>query len=261
VSEADLQFLRDRFKHWRSQKCAQVNELWQELPSDDPLFCPISLFRTMDSGRLERAHTNTLAWLLDPRKEHGFGAALTEALLSWVAGADSRRMKVDKIRSEHPIEMPEEGGRGRIDVLATGGWLDGANETHGWVLALEAKIDAGEQDGQLAIYDQWLNSQYPNDTKLRVFLTSDGRAAETSANDWAPLSFLKLVCLFRRAVGGLKEKPGYHFVRFYLSGVLQDICGWSIPIRKDQGDPYAVADYLAAVHESLGKEDASESTW
>jgi hypothetical protein len=56
--------------------------------------------------------------------------------------------------------------------------------------------------------------------------------------------------IFRAVYGGLRDKPGFHFLRFYLAGVLQDICGWPRKITADAPDPYAVASYLKAVHDS-----------
>src|SRR5262245_56355407 len=72
VSDANLHFLANRFDAWRRSTQEFVRTRLRELSDDDPLRCPISLFRTMDYGRLETAHTRTLAWLLDPQREHGF---------------------------------------------------------------------------------------------------------------------------------------------------------------------------------------------
>lgn len=72
-TDSRLNDLGERVQGWRTRVQQEVQEALRQLPADDPLRCPISLFGTMDYGRLETAHTNALAWLLDPRKAHGFG--------------------------------------------------------------------------------------------------------------------------------------------------------------------------------------------
>src|SRR5437016_4569566 len=87
ASDSNLLFLANRFHDWRKATQERVRVRLVELSDDDPLRCPISLFRTMDYGRLETAHTRTLAWLLDPEREHGFGQILIAALLRRLFGA------------------------------------------------------------------------------------------------------------------------------------------------------------------------------
>jgi hypothetical protein len=245
ASDASLVFLANRFEEWRSVTRASLRTRLMELPDDDPLRCPISLFRTMDYGRLEIAHTRALAWLIDPKREHGFGNTLIAALLRRLSGGDcSNTLRVERVESEYPIDGS--GAKGRLDVLAEGAWGDGGR--NGWVLVIEAKVDAWEGEDQLLKYERWLRSNAASRDAFRVFLTPDGRAPETG--DWGPLSFLELVQIFRAVYGGLRHAPGFHFLRFYLAGVLRDICGWPQEITADAADPYAVASYLKAVHES-----------
>jgi hypothetical protein len=62
------------------------------------------------------------------------------------------------------------------------------------------------------------------------------------------------VQIFRKVYPKLKHAPGFHFLRFYLAGVLQDICGWPKKLTADTPDPYAVASYLKTVHDSESQE-------
>jgi len=221
-----------------------------ELPADDPLRCPISLFRTMDYGRLETAHTRTLAWLLDPKKneEHGFGHALLEALLGRLADRDHfDRLNVDRVVGEYPLEGSA--GNGRLDVLAEGDW-ESMGEHVLWTLVIEAKVDAWEGEGQLDKYDEWLRSHAAGREKYRVFLTPKGRAPDSGTEEWESLSFLELVRIFRPVYGGLRDAPGFHFLRYYLAGVLHDVCRFPRNVGEDAADPYAVASYLKAVRDS-----------
>jgi hypothetical protein len=155
ASDADLPFLANHFDEWRRRTKEFVRTHLAELDKDDPLKCPISLFRTMDYGRLETAHTRALAWLLDPKGEHSFGAILLAALLRRLSDHDySDGLRVERVESEYPIDGSE--AKGRLDVLAEGTWED--KERGGWVLVIEAKVDAWEGEDQLQKYERWLQS-------------------------------------------------------------------------------------------------------
>ncbi len=249
-SDGDLRLLAERFDKWRNTAREHLNSHLKELDADDPLLCRISLFRTMDSGRLETAHTRTLAWLLDPGKdeEHGFSDTLMAALLEQLANRSRfDRLYVQEVVSEYPLEGSA--GKGRFDILARGEW-ERSDERVRWILVIEAKVDAWEGEGQLDKYDEWLASHADGREIYLVFLTADGRESETGCDEWKPWSFLKLVQVFRQVYPHLATARGFHFLRFYLAGVLQDICGWPRHVTADAPDPYAIASYLNAVHAS-----------
>lgn len=255
ASDDDLLFLANRFDKWRKATQEFVRARRAELDEDDPLLCPISLFRTMDSGRWEKAHTRTLAWLLDPRKddEHGFGNTLLAALLGHLAGRDHfDRLQVERVVGEHFLDGSA--GEGRLDVLAEGEW-ENMGERVRWTLVIEAKIGASEGEGQLDKYDEWLDLHAGDRETYRVFLTPDARPPKTGCEEWKAFSFLELVKTFRKVYGELRHAPGFHFLRFYLAGVLQDVCGFPRNIGEDAADPYGVASYLKTVHDSP-REDA-----
>jgi len=246
ASEDNLLFLAKRFDKWRKLTEDLVRQRVRSLAHDDPLKCPISLFRTMDAGRLEVAHTRILAWLLNPDAEHGFGTTLLAALLTRISGMDcSHGLRVMQVKTEYPTDS---GVKGRLDVLAEGAWEDPSRK--GWVLVIEAKIDAGEGEDQLQKYETWLRSKAVGRKIIRIFLTADRRPPETGAVEWEVLSFLDLVRIFRAAYGTLLHAPGFHFLRFYLAGILHDVCHFPRNIEKETADPYALASYLDSVCEA-----------
>jgi hypothetical protein len=257
ISVAELTSLADALNKWRSGYQQFLKQELDQVPCDDPLHGPVSLFRTMDFGRLETAHTRALAWMLDNRREHGFGNQLLEALLRHLMkGRRIRVTHVDNVESEFLIHFgPARTEAGRIDVLAKGRWEEMGKEVS-WLLVIEAKIDAEESEDQLSQYDDWLKRYSQPTEVIRVFLTPNGRAPRTSPA-WKVLSFVDLASVFRRVLPGLKDTPGYHFLRYYLTGVLQDICGWPASISSDCKNPYAVVDYLKSVTRINETEDGN----
>src|SRR5262245_54127029 len=87
---------------------------------------------------------------------------------------------------------------------------------------------------------------------------TDGRPPTTAKQDWMQLSFVDLARILRRAFADLRDKPGYHFLRFYVAGVFKDICRWSIPIQPSEycNDPYGIVAYLKTVQEAKTKEES-----
>lgn len=248
ISVADLTSLAEELKAWRCDQQRLLQQYLAKLPSDDPLLGSVSLFRTMDYGRLETAHTRALAWMLGNR-EHGFGKQLLEALLRHLLkGRRIRLIHVDKVESESLVHFgPARTEAGRIDILAKGRWEEMEKEVS-WLLVIEAKIDAEESEDQLSQYDEWLGRYYPQPTEvIRVFLTPNGRAPGTGSAGWKVLSFVDLGSVFRHVLPGLQNTPGYHFLRYYLTGVLQDICGCPASISSDYKNPYVAVDYLESV--------------
>lgn len=240
ISMADLNSIAERLHEWRINRQRALKNMLDNLHKDDPLISKVSLFGTMDYGRLETAHTRTLAWLLD-KKEHGFGHRLLEALLRSLMNDNSLHITdLQEIKSEHWTN------NGRIDVFAKGRWkVQNTSEDKSWVLAIEAKIDANKSDDQLSRYDEWLNSHHSDTELLRVFLTQDARASKTHTNNWQPLSFSKMAGIFWH-VSGLQDCQGYHFLRYYLTGVLREICDTQNPMESIDTDPYTAINYLRA---------------
>ena len=153
---------------------------------------------------------------------------------------------VESVQSECGVECElEEESSGRLDVLAEGRWAREGRES-AWRMVIEAKIDAAEGDEQLARYDAWLAER--GGDVVRVFLTPDGRAPATGGDvKWQRMSFLELAEVFGAALPELQGTHGYHFLRYYLAGVLRDVCGVSVDVSSESSNPYAAVEYLRTV--------------
>jgi hypothetical protein len=241
TSPVDLDWLANQFRTWRARQQERLRHLLNDLhEDDDPLRCPVSLFGTMDRGRLETAHTKTLAWLLDPSREHGFGDRLLRAVLGAVRGPDAECSDA-RVDSEFMLWGDE--AEGRLDILIRGR----SNNSPGWLLVIEGKVDALEGHEQLDRYDAWIARWEPDRTAYRVFLTPKGHAAETGGGAWQPMSFLQLAGVLRSAMSAVRQAPGYHFLRYYLAGILMDICQWKLPLQPDAADPFGAVEYMCSI--------------
>lgn len=205
---------------------------------DNPLFSTVSLYGSMDIGRLEVAHTNTLAWLLNPYAEHGFDSLL-KALLAHLDQTSHWPQHFElidvSVTSEHVIST------GRVDVWAEGRRLDASTGiTTPWLIVIECKIDHSVADNQLEKYEdeviKWKKENHGE--AFYVFLTPDKHETETGKVKWEPLSFEDLFVIFWKQAKYLEKEPGYQFLRLYLAGILKDVQRLAIPIGNQKSSPY-----------------------
>jgi hypothetical protein len=250
VRGADLAELAHLFdEKWaRARKRLGGEKWWERLHPYHPLLCRIGLFRTLDLGLHETAHTGALAWLMDPGGDHGFEDILLRAFLKRIFGLDTEpQLSNVSIMSE--IRAGE--NRDRLDVLMKGMWTVSGRKTEKWMVVVEAKIEATEGEDQCARYVDHLREDIESADRHRfVFLTQDGRAPVTQSKitsvKWMSLSFIQLMALIGRRLHKLTGRPGFEILRHYMTGVLKDLyqlnCGE--PIR-ERDDIYSIGEYLS----------------
>jgi hypothetical protein len=132
-----------------------------------------NIFRVLERERREvTTHSRFLAHLLDPKASHGQGSLfLREFLVAAPIGLQEPRVSKDgwEVRPELPTWF------GNIDIIIRCRRL--------WCcVIIENKIDAGDQEGQLARYYRWLkHSPYELSESRLMYLTIDGRNASRVA--------------------------------------------------------------------------------
>jgi len=221
-------------------KVTEKIEPLRKTDPENPLFCNVSLYAPMDYGRLEVAHTRTLAWLLDPSKEHGFGASLFSALFPLFDNeiAKDRPFKIKDVRSENTHYDSANEILGRTDIWIEGKWDDDGKS---FLVVIEAKIDAPEGKDQLNRYEMAINRHNIEDV-FHVFLTPNGREAEGNTGiNWHPVSFSRIAGRLAVVSRDLKKTPGYYFLRFYITSIIRDILGWK---KIEESNPYQLLSYL-----------------
>lgn len=249
VPDHDLSKLARRF---RVIKDSAINDLggkdWlKKLPANDPLRCRVGLFGTLDLGLRETAHTRALAWLLDPRAEHGFGDALLQAFLQ-----DAFRLSGSPELTDVRVssELPSGKSQDRLDIFLEGRWTLPERQAEDWMVIVEAKIQAVEGEDQCARYEsQFRKRMAGSDRTSLVFLTPEGRKAKSSTNrgtsGWKTLSFIRLMALFRQRLPSLEGLPGVEFLRLYMTGVLEDLYDLYCGRIGECDDVYRICEYLS----------------
>jgi hypothetical protein len=227
VSVEDLERLESELQEWGRRCDRELNEELANLPENHPIKCPISLLGIRGCGRLEVAHTRTLAWLLNPRESHGFGKAMLDVLLrSFQGGRKLVAFDVREVDAERFYRNSDGADAGRTDIWIELTWRNPTGMKPRLVV-IEAKVDASEGDEQLSRYNkaikEWLaEHRSTGSTVWRIFLTRTAEEAETGKG-WMQLSFSSLARIFWGTSNSLATTPGYHVLRFYLAGVLKDI--------------------------------------
>lgn len=188
-----------------------------------PLVGSVSVFRALGFRRDEVSHTQSLAWLLDPQQDHGFGDALLRRFVGAVTcdgDVDLERLRAfilaqattrARATAEYSLSATC-----RADVIVEGH----ASGADGWSLVVEAKIDASERKNQLSE----LLATAPHPHRLGVFLSVDGGHGTTADHAWARLSYRTWSRHLIAAIPDLAGTRGLPFLRMYITGLLEDVC-------------------------------------
>lgn len=224
------------------------NDWFEKLPANDPLRNRVGLFDTLDLGLRETAHTRALAWMLDPQAEHGFGAILLQAFLREIFDL-SDDPQVAGVRVHSELRSSE--SQSRFDVFLQGNWTLPGQPVEPWMVIVEAKVEAAEGDDQCIRYEARLQERVDAfKSRGLVFLTPEGRkprtASDRESSAWTPLSFVRLIALFRTRLPKLQEKPGHEFLRLYMTGVLKDLYDFQCGRPEGTSDVYRIIEYLGA---------------
>ena len=129
---------------------------------------------------LEKTHSDILAWLLNPRENHGAGDCFLKHFLAETGVLTPEEIRSydwsgTTVRREWANEV--EAGPGSLDILVL-------NQQANFVCAIENKTFSGEHDDQLTRYRKALKARYPGFHKKHLFL-SPNSTLPASAEDQA----------------------------------------------------------------------------
>ena len=162
-----------------------------------------NIFEAIGHTRAEMRHSDFLAFLLDPNRDHGLGSEFLSRFVIEVVKAipsRERHISVSEIALmdfERCLVLREHHS---IDVLC----IDGANR---FLLAIENKIGSGEHSDQLQRYRALLETHHSAHRRVLAYLTPDG---DTPSDDsWTPISYAAIVSILEslgtKYAGGLGQ--------------------------------------------------------
>ncbi len=142
---------------------------------------PFNIFTLFTDVFKENAVSRLLAFLLDSRKEHGFRHRVAQA---FITAALPNHAICSEIRWEEASiacisEWPTEKQR-RLDILVQ---ISCRENRLKFVLGIENKIWAGEQENQLCDYQEAITKRFGEVPSALLFLSPDGHDSVTARNE------------------------------------------------------------------------------
>ena len=158
------------------------------------IFC--NPWQLLKLGTDEVRNSTILAWLVNPRSDHGLGNIFLLALLNELQRIhpDFAPELVDSLPSVNTEICPENDQTNRVDIE-----INAAN----FYLIIEVKINAIEGEKQLERYGEIAKKQARNKPWAIVFLTRRGGKSTTSGihkDKVISLSWIKIARIFRKAL-------------------------------------------------------------
>ena len=203
--------LLEKFKQNAIEKFEKLKED-KEYPT--PVNCPVSLFGTIESGCKETAYTRALAYLLDHNETHGFGKDI------FVAFCKKIRFQAKSADYDVNAELWNQDKNNRYDIRISGKRTRGTANPD-FLIAIEAKINAGFGKDQLKRYDKDLKNK--TDNLMKICLTKEEIDEDDLPKEWISLTWKDIAAFLWEAIKGKKDKAGYEYVRYYISSIYQDI--------------------------------------
>jgi hypothetical protein len=172
-------------------KDADLSQLVDELAKPN-------IFELVGLQRQEIRHSAFLCELLNPGSHLGVGKRALNRLVRIAFSLMTQRQEEKNNFDPFTFELGREGSVSvhrelyNIDILI----IDQETE---FLIAIENKIGANESEQQLEKYRNRIEETYPNFRKLFLFLSPEGREAETD-DQWIPISWSNIADIVRELI-------------------------------------------------------------
>lgn len=150
-----------------------------------------NLFSILKVTNAEIRHSNFLAWLFNPRENHGLNSYFLDEFLKCFAKeslSDDESIKL-LLANGNNFEVRREWKN--IDILLI-------SPKDKIVITIENKIKALESEGQLEDYLNKIKANYPDYDDYYIFLTIDG--TEASENQYHSLSYSIIIDILEQII-------------------------------------------------------------
>ncbi len=176
-----------------------------------------NIFDVLKISRTEIRHSNTLSWLLDPSENHGLGDTFLKSIFQWLVENDSEnRYEVFNVLLMDYYSFVVFREWKNIDIL-----LVSSDEK--CVMAIENKVGSHEHSNQLNRYREILEKEYPDYTRLFVYLTPDGEEPSDVSN-WDVMSYSDVVDILEAVYKRTElQDDAALMIRNYIDVIRRDI--------------------------------------
>lgn len=180
-------------------------------------------FEVLGVSNYEIRHSNMLGWLMTPSETHNLGdLILKKFLLQVLIGNEDRIDLVDSPNDDQELRVIDFQLKDfskavvyreykNIDLLI----ISKENEL---VVIVENKIKAKESKKQLKKYKDFVNENFPDYTKIKVFLTLNGDEPENDQS-YLPFSHLDVATIIEDTLSLHKDRMNERvkdFINFYI---------------------------------------------
>ena len=152
----------------------------EDLEKIESFVSEFNVFETLGAVHAEIRHSNVLAWLLNPKSNHGLGDSFLRLFLKHLFSNNREAIKSQitffdiEILNLDDIEIRREWNR--IDLLII-------SKSNKLVVAIENKVEGTEHSGQLERYYDVVVKEFVKHHKLFVYLTPEG-LTPSNEDDW-----------------------------------------------------------------------------
>lgn len=171
----------------------------------------------------ELRHSNMLRWLMTPSESHGLDDLFMEKLVKKAIEVDNIPMKqydsLNILLNDYS-DLAVYRESNNIDILAVSDYSK-------FVLVIENKIWSDEAEHQLKKYEKIVNNNYPDYSKIFVFLSPRGTEAKNS-NTWINLSYEDVIDILKFIIEQRKNKIDTsitNFIEQYIEILRRNIVG------------------------------------
>lgn len=203
-----------------------------ELEKIESFLAEFNVFQTLDAVRAEIRHSNILAWLMNPKSNHGFGDQFLRLFLKYVFSNNRETIKSEvtffdiEVFNLDDIEIRREWNR--IDLLVI-------SESNKFVVTIENKIETMEHDDQLKRYYDLVTKEFPRYHKLFIYLTPESLTPSDTEN-WIIFDYSTVYSILKRLLESRKNSLSnsvYDFLTQYCiilrryvmpNSEIEDIC-------------------------------------
>ena len=189
---------------------AVINSFLEDIKCLEPVsqaLDKINIFEVLGTSHTEIRHSNMLAWLMDPRKNHGLGDSVLRGIIRLAAGDAPKDCSGFEIHREW----------NHIDLLAH-------SEAEKFIVCIENKTYSGEHGNQLERYRQHVESTFPGYRKVYLFLTRKGHVS-SDPDHWTAVSYRDVLKIIGEARKAAELKPEVSLILDHYADAVTEMTG------------------------------------